>query len=149
MLYSFRIVLDCRKKNQYGLLHSNKCEASHNFAQQNFCVNCLVKIFFSHLQTLITAISGSLVQILDTMDSGSGSQKRILWSLRIGYQIKKNPNNIHQRGTVCRCRFLITSSGSPTTACKIESLFANNYQPQSLRLVEECDVDMETKHYQK
>lgn len=47
MLYSFRIVLDCRKKFQYGLLHSNKCEVSLNFAQQNFCVNCL-KIFFSH-----------------------------------------------------------------------------------------------------
>lgn len=36
-----------QKKNQYGLLHSNKCEVSLNFAQQNFCVNCL-KIFFSH-----------------------------------------------------------------------------------------------------
>lgn len=42
MLYSFRIVLDCRKKIQYGLLHLNKCEVSLNFAQQNFCVNFFI-----------------------------------------------------------------------------------------------------------
>lgn len=43
----FRIVLDCRKQIQYGLLHSNKCEVSLNFFSAESLFKLSKDIFFT------------------------------------------------------------------------------------------------------